>query len=808
MATLIAAGDGNWTANTTWKNAEAGSGAIQVTTSNTTSTTASYVWSSAFICTNLDVLEGVILMLNRNGLNGTVSVALSDDNGVTATREVTVNASDLPATACAVLFVFPSTLIADGGSDYKVGVKMSAGGSGATVYRNSTAGNWYRVIRTSANPAGAPSAGDNLYIAGEWAAAGTVTARTVTMDSTGSTDHGYLEIGDHGTLTFATGASTNYVLKLSGDLTVREGGTLNVGAVGSTMPSTSTGTILMDCGSNVQYGIYAFGTMTLQGASKTGWTYLAADAAINATSLTTVDPTGWVDNDAIAIASTTRTATQTEAGALNGNASSTTLTVDGFGGTGGGVAYAHSGTSPTQAEIVNLTRNVVIRGASASLQTFIYAGLGGVCDFDNAEFYWMGSATAGKLGITVFTTTGSFNMNQCSLHAMTQAIATSGASVANLSITDNVIYSIATLGINFLNALSSAFVVTGNILLASSVSVSGSAGALSDNHVAGSGGAGITASITGTMSCEDNVIHSNNAQGYYISSLGGLNTISGGSVWRNNNRGVYFAADSQNGGIVTGLTIFGNNTGNIRWVNGAFGLLLNSLTVAGDSSFSTASGIEMASNVRYPSKVDIVNCSFGVVSGIFTAHTTADINVQTGGGPMEMLIRDTLLSSGTDITGFPANADYPSRISIQRDGGVAGSHVSYYTYGTIATDSGIYKTAAPSERATPNSASYKMTSGKARKIVNNGATVTFSAWVRKSEVADGAAYNGNEPRLILKENAALGIDADTVLDTMTAAVGTWEQLTGTSASVTDDGVLEACVDCDGTAGWINVDDWT
>jgi hypothetical protein len=42
---------------------------------------------------------------------------------------------------------------------------------------------------------------------------------------------------------------------------------------------------------------------------------------------------------------------------------------------------------------------------------------------------------------------------------------------------------------------------------------------------------------------------------------------------------------------------------------------------------------------------------------------------------------------------------------------------------------------------------------------------------------------------------------------MTAAVGNWELLTGTSAPVSENAVLEVYVDCDGTAGWINTDDW-
>ncbi len=69
-------------------------------------------------------------------------------------------------------------------------------------------------------------------------------------------------------------------------------------------------------------------------------------------------------------------------------------------------------------------------------------------------------------------------------------------------------------------------------------------------------------------------------------------------------------------------------------------------------------------------------------------------------------------------------------------------------------------------------------------------------------------YNGVQPRLILKANSAIGVASDTVLDTMSIGSGAWEQLTGTTPAATDDGVFEFVVDCDGTTGWINVDDWT
>jgi hypothetical protein len=99
-------------------------------------------------------------------------------------------------------------------------------------------------------------------------------------------------------------------------------------------------------------------------------------------------------------------------------------------------------------------------------------------------------------------------------------------------------------------------------------------------------------------------------------------------------------------------------------------------------------------------------------------------------------------------------------------------------------------------------------SGPRAVAVDDGGTITINVYVRKSVAGDGAAYNGNQPRLIVRKNLACGITSDTVLDTMTAAAGSWEQLTGTTAAVDADGALEFVVDCDGTTGWINVDDWS
>lgn len=818
MATLINSASGNLMTAGTWGTAEAGAGSQQTTISSTGNTTVAYVASSAFTITLNDVIVGVLVHCKRLNTTGTVTVGLSDDNGSTWAREVTVNASDLPASQSWCFFKFGSTITGDGGADYKVGIKGSSAGN-ATFYRDGTVGNWARLLMTNTAP-GAVAAGDILYVTGDLTGAGAGNDYTVTMDDTASTDFGAVTVCQRGILQFGTTASTNYTLKVSGDLAVWASGTLNVGTVATPMPANSTGWLTLDCTTNVEFGLLLKdgSTCVIQGASKTyDRCLLNANASVNDTTLTSDVSTGWADNDKIAVASTTRTAAQCEQGQLNGAASGTTLTVDGFGGVGGGVAYAHSGTSPTQAEIINLTRNVGVRGASATLQTYISVGNLATVDWDWAEFYWHGSATAGKRGLEIATTTGSFNMQRCAAHdfsvASSYGINVTGSASDNFTITNNVFWNVDAYFFLIASTTGASWVFSANVLMRNISTdltrLNDAGGTFTNNTLVGGSGIGILYSDAlplGTMS--GNIVHSCASSPIYFS----LTTPAAGSslssltAWRNG-AAAYISVVTDI--TVSNWTLFGNATANIQLAGSpATNVTLDTVVASGDSSFSTPSGISFPDTVV---GVRLDNCDFGYATGIKTGHTTSDLAF-TNPKIVQLYGGNTRLASSTPVSGFTNVVDVKSFIRISRYQQTAGNHKAWFKYGTITSDSVIFKTATPSERLTPTSASVKLESGPKRKKVDNGATATFSVWVRKSAVGDagGADYNGNQPRLVLRKNAAAGISSDTVLDTMTVAVGNWEQLSGTSSpAVTDDAVLEAFVDCDfGGAGWINVDDWT
>jgi hypothetical protein len=135
---------------------------------------------------------------------------------------------------------------------------------------------------------------------------------------------------------------------------------------------------------------------------------------------------------------------------------------------------------------------------------------------------------------------------------------------------------------------------------------------------------------------------------------------------------------------------------------------------------------------------------------------------------------------------------------------VAGSRMLDYVSPSIQT------TDVPSERLTPSSTTIKLRSGSKYVAVNNGDFTNISVYVKISIVSDGTAYNGNPPRLILKRNVAIGVYSDIVLaqlDSSNNVSGSYVLLTGSTPAASDDGVFELYVDCDGTAGWINIDNW-
>ena len=140
---------------------------------------------------------------------------------------------------------------------------------------------------------------------------------------------------------------------------------------------------------------------------------------------------------------------------------------------------------------------------------------------------------------------------------------------------------------------------------------------------------------------------------------------------------------------------------------------------------------------------------------------------------------------------------------------VANNNFTYIPAGSINYDSVLYDPSSAyndqvSERLIPTSSTKKLKSGSKFIGMDAGTVAVVSAAVLAS-----SAYNGSAPRLMLKRNPSLGINDDIILTTYNLSLsrGVFYPLVVSSPGISDNGVLEFYVDCDGTSGYINVDSW-
>ena len=838
MAVLISRADGDWTAAATWALVNAAS-YLNAEISALSSLVVAYGVGQTFTPGAITI-DAIAVKLAARAANptGTVSVALDQGGSTVANTEVTINVADLPAAVTAsadggwIVFKFSTSVTLAAATLYAVKAK-SSNTVQVFLWRDATVGNWSRMLRTTATQA--PVAGDVLVVAGEHTGAGTGNDIVVTMNSTATTDYGTAptaanslvepgaSVSRRGTLSYGTAAATNYYLKVSSSVIVYRGGTLNIGTTGVPIPRNSTAVLEFDPGIDGDYGLLIRnGTLNIQGQSRTSgkdvvWCLLNANEAINSISLDVDTDTGWLDNDQIAVASTTRTAAQSELGALNGNAGAASLTVDGFAGAGGGLAFAHDGIAPTQAEVINITRNVKVRSATSTLMAYVYCAAEAIVDIDWAEFYYLGENATNKRGIEIYTTAlGAFDMQFSSIHSCEDGgFYATGSAGSGWVFSNNVMWNLASVTATawfVALATTGTWTASNNIMIKAAFgpcfNLGDIGGTFTNNRAVSATTVGFNvnefAAALGTFS--GNSAHSCTTSGLQFNAPTTSGAVTNYTGWRNSAYGIIFN-DNIKDIVIEGATVFGNANANVASIVGSQSVWLKSLMSDSETAFPTTNGFVFFGQA--------VTCNFIIDDSEFSSGSGmpphggdiaigADVDVR-------MLVRNTKFNGGSHVSGANLLGLYGS-ISSQKHDQTAGDHRTWMKYGMVQTDGTIFNAASPSMRMVPTNASSKLESaphGKGIKVpVEDGGTVTVSVYTRKSVVGDGAAYNGNQPRLILRENLAIGIFVDEVLDTHSVAAGSWEQLSGTtSAASGDDGVMEFIVDCDGTAGFVNVDDW-
>lgn len=823
MATRISQVSGNFNDAAIWRLVQAtadigtpylDSEAASTSLSTTPTDSQTFQWT-----TTAPTIDGIAVKIASRlaSPTGTITITLRNVTLLSDVASVTINVSDIDNLQSAnqgwyfFRFAAPQTLLVV--TSYAVRAVCSVVNE-VSLYRDGTAGNWSRMLRTTTT--GAPAANDQLHVLGEHTGAGAGNSFTVTMNNTATTSFGPtvsggppqgITVGKRATLDLATAASTNYYLKWKGMLAVFSGGTLNLGTSGTPLPSTSTAVFEMDSVANVDTGLELRegSTFNFYGATKTTVkTLLNTDEAAAQTVIGVASTSGWANGDELSFAPTTRTASEAEKKTISTVDSATQVTLT------AGLTNAHSGTSPTQAEVANLTRNIKIRGVSATLCGYIRAYSTGTVAGQYIEFTQLGSATANKRGIDVATTTGSFNMQYCSIHDCTVAsslgLNCNSSTNNNITFSNNVTYNIANQHLLTAATTGTSLTFDNNLFTRNTdagtdlVTLNDAGGTFTNNTMTGATGRGLTIQdVVSYGTITGNTQHGNGSNGLRLSGSSSLTdvTIGTNTVWRNSLDGITIGLPFYRLTFDT-LTSFGNATGNLTFTSSCL-FIINNGTFNGDTTFSTARGLNFSTGALFI-KGQLNNCDFGTAAGIKTTHSTADINV-LGACLYEIDMYNTILASGTEV-GNQSTMIAGSYIRSQKHDQTAGNHRSWFKYGNIVINTATFRTASPSEALSPTNASNKLESGRKKVAVANGQTVSPTAYVNKA-----ASYTGAQPRLILKKNIPLGINADTVLATASGGTGSWLTLTGTTAAATDDGVFEFLVDCD-TNSTVFVDDWS
>ena len=196
----------------------------------------------------------------------------------------------------------------------------------------------------------------------------------------------------------------------------------------------------------------------------------------------------------------------------------------------------------------------------------------------------------------------------------------------------------------------------------------------------------------------------------------------------------------------------------------------------------------------------------------FELKTTRDI-IEGSYLIKKTTVSNTPVGLGITPANYQSDTNNTTGFAFTNMNNTSGYHITYLAAGQRFSDTGIFATSsdAPSERLTPSSTSIKLKSGSKFVALNAGDYASIKVYVRKSNANNGGignVYNGSAPRLILRAAPHMGIPADVVMSQLNTDSDTFQLLGATTTAVTESGVLEFYVDCDGTQGWINIDNWS
>jgi len=569
-----------------------------------------------------------------------------------------------------------------------------------------------------------------------------------------------IDVANGGKLEVLHTVAANYTLTCKGDLKTSVGGTIEIGTVANPIPSTRTFTVKLNYSAVLaegKYGLINNGDMVMQGASKTPHTLLTSDLSATGTVWTVGDTTNWAAGDKVAIASTTRTYTQHEQEVIQTVDSGTQITCV------AGVTNAHSGTSPTQAEVINLTRNIVITSHDTSFRGYVYCPVGSTSNVDYVEFYMIGYNATFKHGIEIRTTVAdATSFSSCSVWGIAASNFPFYLYYADYVTIDNcVVYNTDE---QFYLSTGCDYCVISDLVIIGindyGMQIGDLDNTFTDIYISSCSSRGVYTSHSGgnIYNASNWVIHSNGNDGVYFYNVGS-GTITGMSVWRNFGEGLNLSGSNI---TINDLELFGNVSYNIDMgssiING------DNWDLNGDTTFSTTYGIKIdAFGV-----LNVSNLKCSVVSGIKTQHTNHDIYVSSA--YLNCILINPILNAITGQILTARTMKEGSYLQCEDLGQIAYADKAWYRNGIVVRDSTTYKYGSYATRF-----DYQYNNGEWLEYetyipVKSGEQIVASAWLRKN-----ASYtDANRPKLTI---LGQGITEDS--DQMSDVTDTWERVTVT-----------------------------
>jgi hypothetical protein len=769
MATLYSIQSGNFLDATTWDVVNPSSyldsqvNAQSLTTITTNSTT---VINPGPITTS-----GILLQVFSRvaAPTGTVTARLFNDTTSSVIKDVTIDAVDLPNTLGTgngyigwTYFKFDSDVTLVVSNLYSIRV-FSSVNSQVSVYRNATVNNWSRGLVTTTNQA--PVTGDVLITSGTYNSPGVNSATTVTMNSVSSVNtYSNIYIGSNGIFNYGVAESTNYRLKFSGNIFIGINAIFTIGTELNPIPSTSTATLEMTCGSVGQFSIQSYGTFITQGTTRNVRSKLSADVSVGATSSATSDVTGWKTGDVIAVPSTSRTTSQFETISLSSDSTGTNLSHNAY-------VNAHGGNSTTlvQADICLLTRNIKIFNTNAATRGYITFQNNSTSITRYTEFYNWGYSISGAIvnyGIGfAHATLGTAIFEYNSYYATTRlSYSAFYLLFTSASITGNVFYALSIYASTGVSPIFGYF-LDDNLFIANGGFAAVSGSVRNRNVVASSANHGLASSGFINGDSYDNNIYSNSSGIYFQGTSGvlGFRTFNL-RCWRNGS-GMLIYGTAGNSATRDTFYMFENcytfGNGNHLAFQTTYTKIVfnNSYFWGGDATARTNFGLTTSNNgsINNIEAIYFNQCKFGIdYLGVDNFFTTACLQGAGGGS----VIMNGCKFAGTENSIFttylvPFVYQNIGMVSINHNE-VEGQYKIFSRTFNALSDSIYTTTGNASLRITPAFAGAKSTTPNVRVPVKKGTTCTISVKVRESVNVVDTQYNGANPRLMWVYNPIAG----------------------------------------------------